>query len=72
MTEKEVGQYKGLLDEPEGTYNGGKKFKIPHIDFANTPMPKSLDWREYGKKIKLIKLRSLNRSFVFNNTTYVK
>jgi len=53
MTEKEVGQYKGLLDEPEGTYNGGKKFKIPHIDFANTPMPKSLDWREYGAVSKI-------------------
>ena len=70
MTEKEVGQYKGLLDEPEGTYNGGKKFKIPHIDFANTPIPKSLDWREYGKKIFLIKLLFSNGSSFYNNKTY--
>ena len=49
MTEKEVNQYTGLLDEPDGTYNGGKRFKIPNIDFANTPIPKSLDWREFGE-----------------------
>ena len=49
MTEKEVGQYTGLLDEPDGTYNGGKQFTIPHIDFANTPIPQSLDWRDYGR-----------------------
>eukprot|EP00795_Rhopilema_esculentum_P007454 gene7454-13220_t len=48
MTEKEVSLYTGLLDEPEGTYNGGKRFKIPDIDFAHTPIPESLDWREYG------------------------
>ena len=49
-----MGQYKGLLDEPEGTYNGGKQFKIPNIDFANTPIPQRLDWRDYGKKQKIV------------------
>ena len=53
MTEKEVGQYKGLLDEPDGTYNGGKQFEIPDIDFGSTPIPTSLDWRDYGKKALL-------------------
>eukprot|EP00112_Aurelia_sp_Birch-Aquarium-sp1_P017337 Seg4002.5 transcript_id=Seg4002.5/GoldUCD/mRNA.D3Y31 product="Counting factor associated protein D" protein_id=Seg4002.5/GoldUCD/D3Y31 len=53
MTEKEVNQYTGLLDEPDGTYNGGKRFKIPNIDFANTPIPKSLDWREFGAVSKI-------------------
>ena len=50
MTDKEVDRYKGLLNEPEETYNGGKKLHVPDIDFSSTPIPEMLDWREYGKK----------------------
>ena len=46
-TEKEMDHYKGLLNESYQD-NQARQFKPPEIDLAITPIPDTLDWREYG------------------------
>jgi len=43
--------YKGLLIDPSGGDEGLKKQEIPEarLTIPKTPLPDSLDWREYGK-----------------------
>ena len=42
--------YKGLLIDPSGGDEGLKKQEIPEarLNIPTTPLPDSLDWREYG------------------------
>ena len=47
LTDKEMHHYKGLLNESFHD-NEAKQFIPPVIDTDVTPIPKSLDWREYG------------------------
>lgn len=47
VTDKEMQKYKGLLNESYHD-NSAKKFVPPKIDVEVTPIPKTLDWREYG------------------------
>jgi len=46
-TDKEMNRYKGLLNESYQDETA-LKFEPPKIDLAITPIPSSLDWREYG------------------------
>ncbi|XP_047134693.1 uncharacterized protein LOC100204117 isoform X2 [Hydra vulgaris] len=47
VTDNEMQRYKGLLNESYNDINA-KKFEPPNIDFSVTPIPRKLDWREYG------------------------
>lgn len=53
VTDDEFEMYKGLLIDPGGGDEGLKKQEIPEarLNIPNTPLPKSLDWREYGRSI---------------------
>ncbi|KAJ7387712.1 hypothetical protein OS493_001054 [Desmophyllum pertusum] len=50
VTEDEFEMYKGLLIDPSGGDEGLKKQEIPEarLTIPKTPLPNSLDWREYG------------------------
>ena len=50
VTENEFEMYKGLLIDPSGGDDGLKKQEIPEarLTIPTTPLPDSLDWREYG------------------------
>ncbi|KAL9979945.1 hypothetical protein ACROYT_G008468 [Oculina patagonica] len=50
VTENEFEMYKGLLIDPSGGDEGLKKQEIPEarLTIPKTPLPDSLDWREYG------------------------
>lgn len=52
VTDKEMQKYKGLLNESYHD-NSAKKFVPPKIDVEVTPIPKTLDWREYGAVAKV-------------------
>lgn len=53
VTENEFEMYKGLLIDPSGGDEGLKKQEIPEarLTIPKTPLPDSLDWREYGRFI---------------------
>ena len=51
VTENEFEMYKGLLIDPSGGDEALKKQEIPEarLTIPTTPLPDSLDWREYGE-----------------------
>ena len=51
VTDDEFEMYKGLLIDPSGGDEVLKKQEIPEarLKIPQTPLPNTLDWREYGR-----------------------